>query len=179
MARAKLVHASLTPPRKVEAIVIHCSATRASQYVDVKMIDTWHRAKGWRKIGYHYVIRRDGAIEKGRSDSEQGAHVSGFNARTIGICLVGGLNDRTAKAENNYTKEQFTSLTVLLGRLVGKYPGAVVLGHRDYSPDKNNDGKITPNEYFKDCPCFDAPAWAKAKGFPGARYTAQKGYKVI
>lgn len=139
---------------KTDWLVIHCSATRAIMDVGARDIRQWHRAKGWSDIGYHFVIRRSGRVEAGRRLDEVGAHVAGYNADSVGVCLVGGLNDDTWQPENNFTPQQWESLTALLKRLVKKYPNAKVLGHRDF-PDVK-----------KACPCFDAIPWAKTQGFP-------------
>ena len=149
-------------------IVLHCSATRPAQFVDASIIRQWHKAKGWSDIGYHYVIRRDGTVEPGRAETAIGAHVAGHNASTLGICLVGGLNNTTAKPEDNFTPRQRAALKRLCEALLGRYPGATILGHRDLSPDRNRDGAITPNEWLKACPCFDARDWAKSAGLPPA-----------
>lgn len=65
---------------------------------------------------------------------------------------------------NNFTPAQFAALKQLLKQLKAGYPAAQILGHRDLSPDKNGDGKISPNEWLKTCPCFDVRAWLKAEG---------------
>mgnify|MGYP002569076850 CR=1 FL=1 len=78
--------------RKINLIVIHCSATRAGQNITAADIDCWHRARGFWSIGYHYVIRLDGTIEPGRDVTLDGAHCMGWNQRSIGICYVGGLD---------------------------------------------------------------------------------------
>jgi N-acetylmuramoyl-L-alanine amidase len=131
----------------IHNLVVHCSASKPKLFVDASVIDRWHRERGFLKIGYHYVILRDGTVQKGRKDSEVGAHVEGYNTGSLGICLVGGLNDSTGKSENNFTKEQFASLSALLFKLSLEHPGATVLGHRDF-----------PNVH-KDCPCFDTKEW--------------------
>lgn len=115
-----------------------------------------HRRRGFLGIGYHYVIRRDGKVEFGRPTNKPGAHVRGHNAHSIAICLVGGL-DPKGKAEDNFTEAQYESLYDLLNML--DYPRAEILGHRDLSPDLNKDGKITSNEWLKQCPCFDVREW--------------------
>lgn len=138
--------------RKINWLVIHTAATRPSMDIGVKEIRQWHKAKGWSDIGYHYVIRRDGKIEKGRPESRVGAHVAGHNSDSIGICLVGGVNENLVP-ENNYTDAQWKSLENLLHKLAQKYPEANVRGHRDF-----------PNVH-KACPCFDAEPWAASKGF--------------
>jgi N-acetyl-anhydromuramyl-L-alanine amidase AmpD len=139
-------------------IVIHCSATRPTSLIGAKEIREWHLARGWADIGYHFVIRRDGLIDLGRDLQEIGAHVAGHNAQSIGICLVGGLDmdGNPVEGYDNYTAQQQGSLELLLKLLRRIYPHAGIFGHRDLSPDRNNDGKITRDEWLKACPCFDA-----------------------
>lgn len=149
--------------RSVDLIVIHCSATPPTTHVDVKVIDRWHRARGWLGCGYHYVIRRDGELEEGRPLNEAGAHAAGFNRNSIGICLAGGVNAK-GKAENNFEGVQFKTLKSLVYQLKCLYPDARVVGHRDLSPDLNGDGVITPNEWFKQCPSFNVQEWLNNVG---------------
>ena len=138
--------------RKIDHIVVHCAATRPSADVGAAEIRRWHvSGNGWRDIGYHYVIRRSGAVESGRPLEQAGAHVSGHNAGSIGVCLAGGL-DAAGKSAAEYTAEQWTALRELLGRLAGRFPDAKILGHRDFPGVK------------KDCPCFDVRAWLKETG---------------
>lgn len=146
---------------KIDSIVIHCSATKEGVDYRVKDIDKWHRGRGFQMIGYHYVIDLDGTVELGRPLSMNGAHcntagLSGesYNKHSIGICYVGGL-DRNGKAKDTRTDAQKAALRTLVARLREKYPIKEVIGHRDASPDRNGDGKITPDEYIKLCPCFD------------------------
>lgn len=158
------------PRKSTKYIVLHTSATRAVQDIGAADIRKWHRAKGWSDIGYHYVIRRNGKVETGRKpDNSIGAHVQGHNSNTLGICLVGGLKTESPYvAEDNYTAAQWKALESLIRSLLKKYPNATICGHRDFSPDKNRDGKITSNEWIKICPCFDARTWAKSRGLPAA-----------
>jgi len=145
----------MTPRKSTKYLVVHCSATRPALDVGAKEIRQWHKNQGWEDIGYHYVIRRNGKIEVGRDERMIGAHVARYNATSIGICMVGGVKqDNYTIAENNFTKEQFASLRALLAGLVEKYPGAKVLGHRDFPG------------VAKACPSFDAIVWAKAQGLP-------------
>ena len=131
---------------KVEYIAIHCSATENSNAkIYAKDIEKWHLDNGWDRVGYHYVIPRDGWIEVGRMEQEDGAHVKGFNAVALGICLVGGLTD--GKPDPAYTKAQWSALARLVRSLKLRYPKAIVQGHRDF-PAVN-----------KDCPCFDVKEW--------------------
>lgn len=104
-------------------------------------IDAWHRARGWRCIGYHYVIRRDGQIERGRPEEMPGAHCEGHNSDSIGICYEGGLDADGVPADTR-TEAQKASMLALLKELRERYGNAVICGHRDFSN--------------KACPCFDA-----------------------
>lgn len=126
--------------RPIDKLIIHCSATQPKMDVGVKEIREWHIKQGWRDIGYHYVIRRDGKIEDGRPLDQQGAHTQGHNAKSIGICLVGGV-DSAMKAQDNFTPEQWKSLRRLLMMLKVDYKKATIHGHREYAN--------------KDCPSFD------------------------
>ena len=136
---------------KTDFIAIHCSATGPKQDFGAADIDKWHRAKGWKCIGYHYVIKRDGTVEEGREEETIGAHVENWNSVSLGICMVGGVSaDDPKKAEANYTDAQWASLIALLRKLKVKYPKAHIQGHRDF-----------PNVH-KECPCFDVRAWLKS-----------------
>ncbi len=144
--------------RKISLLVVHCSATRASMDIGIGTLRRWHQELGWRDVGYHYAIRRDGTVEPGRPEAQVGSHVRGHNANSIGVCLVGGVGD-DGKPANNFTPAQMAALRNLLTELLGRYPGARICGHRDLSPDKNGDGKITPNEWVKACPSFAVADW--------------------
>jgi N-acetylmuramoyl-L-alanine amidase len=131
---------------KISAIVIHYSATARGQHVTVEQIDQWHRARGFRKIGYHYVIYLDGSVHKGRPEWEVGAHVAGKNAGTLGICFIGGTEPGNPnKGVDTRTPAQTESLIRLIRQLLGRHPGARVVGHRDLGATQ--------------CPGFDVGAW--------------------
>ncbi|UFH48271.1 N-acetylmuramoyl-L-alanine amidase [Pseudomonas sp. KNUC1026] len=149
---------TLTRRKHTRLLVVHCSATHSGQDIGVQEITRWHRARGWSTIGYHYVIRRNGTLETGRDEASIGAHVAGHNSDSIGICLIGGV-DTQSQAQNNFTNAQLETLQHLLGLLQKRYPGTRIVGHRNLSPDRNGDGRITPNEWFKACPSFDIDAW--------------------
>lgn len=135
-------------PQDVKFLVVHCSATPPSNNASAADIDRWHRARGFVKIGYHFVVRRDGTVQKGRELTERGAHVEDFNHCSIGVCLVGGVDETPKqKPEANFTQAQFSSLAVLLSGLRKQFPGAEVQGHRDF-----------PN-VAKACPSFDVRHW--------------------
>lgn len=148
--------------RTITLIIIHCSATPKGMDIGVKEIDRWHRQRKFEQIGYHWVVRLDGTIEKGRDEYLIGAHVKDHNTHSIGVCYVGGLvNQPGADGKihlvpaDTRTPEQKTALRQLVNQLHQRYPKAIVLGHRDLSPDLNGNGLIEPNEWLKACPCFD------------------------
>lgn len=144
--------------RAINLIVVHCSATPASRDIGVAEIRAMHKRQGWKDVGYHFVIRRDGRVETGRPLSIAGAHVAGHNAKSIGICLVGGVKP-DLKAETNFTPAQYASLEKVLSEMAADYPKARICGHRDLSPDRNGNGKVERGEWVKECPTFDVAAW--------------------
>ena len=119
-------------------IVIHCSQTRPSQKdVDAKWIDRVHRERGWLRIGYGKVIKRNGEVEQGRGDDDIQAHVKGYNHCSYGLVLVGGAKEENWKEEeDNFTAEQWESLKKVLEELLVKYPDAQIVGHRDLDESK-------------------------------------------
>ncbi len=189
------------PQRRVNLIVIHCSASTSGKplqqgkpgqvgYLNAaQVINAWHAERGFSRslaarqafnpklpsIGYHYVIDLTGEVYTGRGLEEVGAHAAEFNAASVGICLVGGVEPKDAR----YTAAQWASLEKVVQMLVATYkvpltsprriaaPGTTmgfqvvdgVCGHRDLSPDKNGNGLVEPFEYIKTCPGFDVRAW--------------------
>lgn len=141
--------------RRIDKIVVHCTATRAGREVGIDELRRWHKERGWQDVGYHYVVHLSGEVSKGRPDEVAGAHVRGHNANSIGVVYVGGI-DFNGRPYDTRTPQQKATLVQLLKELKKKYPNATICGHRDLSPDKNRDGRITPDEWLKACPCFDA-----------------------
>ena len=129
--------------RQIDAIVIHCTASKPGVDLTVDDVRKIHKKQGWSDIGYHYLIRLDGRIENGRDVDLIGAHVNGHNAHTIGVCYVGGL-DKNGKQYDTRTPNQKDSLVSLLKMLRAVYQKAIIKGHRDYPGVK------------KACPCFNA-----------------------
>ena len=128
--------------RTITLIVIHCSAVKPDQMSSAAQIDTWHRQRGFHLgIGYHYVIRRDGSIEKGRPEWLIGAHCMNHNAHSIGICYEGGLDIRGDPADTR-TEAQKVAMRQLLEDLHERYPRTVIVGHHDLNPHKA-------------CPCIE------------------------
>ncbi len=129
-------------------IVIHCTATRPSMDIGLTEVDAWHRHRGFLGCGYSIIIKRDGTTEEGRHIDAVGAHARGYNHRSIGIALVGGVTeDDISIAENNFTPEQFDTLSNVITTLQLTYPDTEVVGHRDL-PDVK-----------KSCPSFDVKKW--------------------
>lgn len=142
--------------RQINLIVVHCSATPEGRDVTAADINKMHIARGFKKIGYHYVIRLDGTVETGRKENEVGAHAKGYNANSIGVCYVGGLASDGKTPKDTRTAAQKSALKKLLHTLKQRYPDARIVGHRDLSPDTNHNGKVDKWEWIKACPCFDA-----------------------
>jgi len=141
--------------RAIKEIVVHCSATREGDFHDAAHIDRMHKARGWKGIGYNYVVLLNGDIENGRDISKIPVGVYGHNKDTVHVVYIGGL-DKDGKPKDTRTKEQKHSLIVLLESLKLVFNKATILGHRDFSPDTNKNGKIDKWEWIKACPCFDA-----------------------
>lgn len=142
-------------PNKVEYLIVHCSATPEGLDLNANDINRMHRNRGFSMIGYHKVIKLNGVVEEGRPMDKQGAHVKGYNHKSIGICYIGGL-DAARKAKDTRTELQQVALVNELTALKKKFPNAKIVGHRDLSPDLDGDGVIESHEWMKMCPCFSA-----------------------
>lgn len=118
--------------RTINKIIIHCSATAEGKNFTVEDIRKWHKAQGWKDVGYHYVIHLDGSVHKGRDESEVGAHCVGQNSNSIGICYIGGV-DANNKAKDTRTAEQKEALVKLVAELKEKYPNATIHGHNEFA----------------------------------------------
>lgn len=148
---------------KVDSIVLHCTATPEGRDVDIKDIDRMHRARGFRCVGYHYVVKLDGTVQKGRPENEEGAHCNtkgsssaSYNRHSISISYVGGLPSDGKTPKDTCTPAQKAAIERLIRDIVARYPIREIIGHRDTSPDTNRNGKVDSFEYIKACPCFDA-----------------------
>lgn len=128
---------------KVRKIIVHCSATKVGVNFDAADIDRWHRERGFKQIGYHYVVLLDGTIQEGRPEGVPGAHCKGHNSDSIGVCYIGGL-DGNSRPKDTRTVAQRAALKELISRLRVKYPNARVHSHYEFAR--------------KACPCFDAHA---------------------
>lgn len=140
--------------RRIDYLVLHCSATREGDSLSPEALEEAHRLRGFRCTGYHFYIRRDGTTVGTRPLKLVGAHVQGYNKHSIGICYEGGL-DAAGRAADTRTSAQRSALRLLVSRLLRRFPNARVCGHRDLSPDLNGNGRVEPHEWLKQCPCFD------------------------
>jgi N-acetylmuramoyl-L-alanine amidase len=143
--------------RDIDLIVIHCSASKETVNYTFEQCIKDHRARGFATCGYHRFISRDGTIHKGREFDITGAHVKGHNLNSIGICYEGGL-DKNGKPADTRTEAQMEALNQCIIEAIN-YSGKKVkriCGHRDLSLDLNGNGVVEPDEWTKECPCFDA-----------------------
>lgn len=131
-------------PREIKLLVIHCSATRCNVPFTVEQLRQCHLQRGFRDIGYHFYITRNGELHHCRPVAEIGAHVKGFNRHSISICYEGGLDEKGNPADTR-TQAQRSALLDLLTILKYQYPEAQILGHYQLSAD-----------IHKACPCFNA-----------------------
>lgn len=144
---------SYLPDSKVKWLVIHYSATPVERDTSSQDIDEMHRARGFKEIGYHFFIRKNGDVETGRDTSqpgrfETGAHSKGENSKSIGICYEGGVNlSDVNRGYDSRTAAQTKAMIDLIDELLQRYPNATVEGHRDMP------GASTQ------CPGFDAAIW--------------------
>lgn len=120
--------------RKINKIILHCAATPEGRHHDVADIRRWHLKRGFNDIGYHYLIHIDGTVEEGRPLNKQGAHCSGQNKGSIGICYVGGMSKDMKKAKDTRTQAQKDSLIKLMHELIYKYNKDMTIhGHNEYA----------------------------------------------
>ena len=131
-------------PREIRLIVIHCSGTRCNVPFTPAQLEQCHKARGFKGIGYHFYITRDGVLHHTRPVEQVGVHARGFNLHSIGICYEGGLSPEGVPADTR-TIFQRMALIDTLSILKKQYPDAVIKGHCQLSAD-----------IHKACPCFDA-----------------------
>ena len=134
--------------RYISRIIIHMAYTPPQMDIGVAVIREWHISRGFRDVGYHFVIRRDGSVEKGRDINDVGAHTLGHNNDSIGIVLVGGKHPSKDEVEVNFTSAQWRSLDRLVKDLMLNHETIKdISGHKDNMPTK--------------CPGFNVKEWAK------------------
>ncbi len=131
--------------RKIDKIIIHCSATREGQHIDVDTIRDWHvNGRGWSDVGYHYIIYLDGTVHPGRPVERSGAHTKGQNSNSIGICYIGGVETDGKTPKDTRTPEQKAALDNLLFVLTDIFANTTIHGHNEFAT--------------KACPTFDVQA---------------------
>ncbi len=135
-------------PRTIKYIVLHCTATPVNTSLE-SIQRYWKEQRGWGDTpGYHYIIKRNGAIIQLLDESKNSDGVYAHNSACINIAFIGGV-DKEGKAVDNRSEAQQHAMFGLIVRLSDKYPGAETLGHRDFPGVK------------KACPCFDVKNWLK------------------
>lgn len=157
--------------REIKYLVIHCTA--GHQQTSVEDIEAYWKSKGWESPGYHFIVRADGTYKNLLPITKVSNGVKGFNANSIHFAFIGGVEiikkqlangqivNAVGKAIDNRTEAQKATLEKLVRFHHNMFPNAAILGHRDFSPDKNRDGVIKPDEWIKTCPSHSVHAWLK------------------
>jgi N-acetylmuramoyl-L-alanine amidase len=164
--------------RNITEINVHCSATRPewmegrSGNDRIAEIRRWHvQQNGWRDIGYHWLIDRDGTVYGGRPEATSGAFEPRVNATAIGVCLLGGFGSAATNSfAQHYTDAQDVALRDLISAIKERHPGIKrVSGHNEYSS--------------KACPGFSVPRWYAHKpaerSFAESRTALGSGAAVV
>ena len=123
------------PSREVSKVFLHCSASDNPKHDNAATMNAWHKERGFNEIGYHFFIRKDGTIERGRDIEKVPAAQQGHNTGSIAICLHG-------LKKELFTSAQFSALKSLCQEINFEYHGEVTFhGHKEVAA--------------KDCPVFD------------------------
>lgn len=139
--------------RKIDKVIIHCSATPEGRHVTAETIRQWHLDRGWSDIGYHFVIYLDGTVVTGRPLEIAGAHTKGYNKTSIGVCYVGGV-DSSMNTKDTRTDAQKESLRNLIEDLLFEYPDATLHGHNEFAT-KDCPSFIVRDEYYDLIECYE------------------------
>jgi N-acetylmuramoyl-L-alanine amidase len=143
--------------RDIKYIVLHCTAGPQDQPTS-EILKFWKNVNGWANPGYHHEINADGSIEDLHPIEKIANGVAGYNKHSIHISYKGGI-DAKGRPVDNRTSAQKQSQIELITKYKTMFPNAVVLGHRDFSTDKNGNGIIDRWEWIKSCPAFDVRDW--------------------
>lgn len=144
--------------REITEVVVHATDTFTNKNIGSVEINEIHNQLGHDGIGYHYIIRRDGRLQRGRPPNKVGEHAptNNHNTRSLGVALVGGINASSGiknpselRSAQSFTREQFTTLEKFLSIYYQKYPGGQVFGHND----------VDVSEFD---PYFDVPDYVEA-----------------
>lgn len=138
--------------RRIDEIIIHCSATPRGKRYTVEDVRRWHLERGFADVGYHFLIYLDGSVHKGRPIELVGAHCRGHNAHSVGICYIGGLSADGRCSEDTRTPEQKRAIDRTVAALLKRFPGATVHGHNEFAAKacpcyKVNGGKATADVF--------------------------------
>lgn len=148
----------MTSTRTISLIVVHCTGTSSGASLEA-IKNYWRKKLKWKRAGYHYMIDSNGKLIQTANLNDMTNGVKGHNTHAIHVAYIGGTTTnergRTVAADTRTTAQR-TSLRSLLEQLHHTFPKALILGHRDLSPDLNRNGRIDPGERIKACPCFDA-----------------------
>lgn len=151
--------------RKILYLVLHCTASPQTQKVK-DILAYWKNALGWKSPGYHVIVQPDGVAVELQPIELPTNGVKGFNSNSIHISYIGGV-DSNGKALDNRTPQQKETITRYLKKWHAMFPSAKILGHRDFSPDKNGNGRVDPWERIKECPSHEVSDWLKEINFYG------------
>lgn len=141
--------------RQITRIFVHCTASWQETTTEASLRKEF-KDKGWRNPGYHWVIFPNGKILQMLGEDLVANGVKDYNRHSIHVAWVGGVDSTHPRGIDNRTKNQKQALFDLLTKLKLRYRNAIIMGHRDISPDLNHNGVIDPWERIKECPCFDA-----------------------
>ena len=130
--------------KQTDFIVIHSTGTPPKMDVNLSTVDSWHRKRGWVRIGYHYFINKNGTIETGRNPHEVGAHAKGYNGKSVSVCLAGGVDDNN-NPDPYFSSQQWEALFCLVNTLTFMFRDAKVVGH----------GELVGSN----CPGFSVKKW--------------------
>jgi N-acetylmuramoyl-L-alanine amidase len=124
---------------RIRLIIIHCSASDNPEHDDISVIRKWHKEKGYDDVGYHYFIRKNGVIQKGRKLFEVGAHCKNHNSNTVGICLSGN---------KKFTSAQFKAAALIVHDLDEILPN--LMPNPVYPHSFFDENKTCPNFPIKE-----------------------------
>lgn len=141
--------------RTITHIFVHCTATELTT-TPQQLLDYFYKIKKWSRPGYHYVVDSNGKVTQLWTESKYSNGIKNMNSHSINIAWIGGIDEQHPNGIDNRTNAQKNTLLAVLKELRRKYPKAVIMGHRDTSPDLNHNGIVDPWERIKACPCFNA-----------------------
>lgn len=140
--------------RRISRIFLHCTASWQGS-TTIESLKAEFKSKGWQSPGYHWVIFPDGKVVNLLDESRVANGVKHYNKNSIHVAWVGGIDKTHPEGIDNRTPEQKVALFDLMTKLKLRYPDAFIMGHRDISPDLNNNGIVDPWERIKNCPCLE------------------------